>query len=196
MSRDEIERTARGFNRLSQLLGSRASASAQITGLSALQAQILAELNSRTDSLSVGFFARRFQVSDATVSDSIRVLAGKGLVAKTRGKVDARAVFLTITEKGREAATASSSWMEPLGKLIAEWDQRKREEVLFALITLIAALQGEHGTDRICFSCRHFAINCDSHVESSPYFCRFFDAPLGGIDLRIDCSEFDAPKDA
>ena len=190
---DDISKIATGLMRVSQVLGSQAMAAAGFSGLSALQVQILNDLISRGGPLTVSHFARRSQISTATVSDSIRVLTEKGLVAKVRDRADARSVLISITEKGRETAVESSIWTERLRRLVAEWEQDRQGEVLSALITIIDAFQkeGEISTDRMCVACRYFAINCEMGESAAPHYCRFFNTPLRAIDIRIDCPEFE-----
>jgi DNA-binding MarR family transcriptional regulator len=190
---DDISKVATGLMRVSQVLGSQATAAAGFSGLSALQVQVLNDLISRGGPLTVSHFARRFQISTATVSDSIRVLTEKGLVAKVRDRADARAMLVSITEKGRETAVKSSIWTERLKRLVAEWEQNRQDEVLSALTAIIVAFQKEGvvSTDRICVACRYFAINCEMGESAAPHYCRFFNTPLRATDIRIDCPEFE-----
>lgn len=189
---DDVERIADGLLRLAQVIGSLNTATAGAQGLSALQLQMLQLLAQRDGSETVGFFARRFMISAPTVSDSLRVLESRGLVSKNRDRADARVVHVAITAAGREAAAIAAASAEKLQRLVAGWDERRRAEILPALIDLIDGLQREGmiPVDRICVACRYFAINCDTEGGSAPYFCRFINAPLRALDLRVDCLDF------
>lgn len=152
-------------------------------------------LTGRDSGVSVGFISRRFMISPATVSDSLRVLAGKGLIAKSRHESDSRAVMVTITESGRAVADRCSHGTKKLLRIVEGWDESRRAEALSLVFELIAGLQeeGKDFVDRMCAACRHFAINCDIEGGPAPYYCRSFGVPLKTVELRVDCPEFE-PK--
>lgn len=190
---DDIDRIADGLWRFGQVIGAASNSAAGEVGLSQLQLGILTLLARRDQGETVGFFARYFMISAATVSDSIRVMEAKGLVTKSRETHDARSVRITITAEGRESVTRSSTALERLRRIVAGWDERKRSEILPAIIALIDGLQkqGAIPADRMCVACRYFAINCDPETPEAAYYCRLIDAPLRAIDLRVDCPEFE-----
>lgn len=190
---DDVGRIADGLARLGQVLGAMSNSASGGIGLSQLQLAILTLLALRDQGETVSFFARRFMITRATVSDSARVLELKGFVAKSRDRHDARSIRMTITEQGREAVTRSEIASEKLRRIVAGWDERRRAEVLPAIMALIDGLQKEGviPADRMCMACRYFAINCDPKTPQAPYYCRFIDAPLGALDLRIDCPDFE-----
>lgn len=162
-------------------------------GLSQLQLEVLSLLVGRKSGEPISFFARRFMISAATASDSLRVLEAKGLITKTRDRDDARSVLVTITDAGRRAVSGSAAVMTKVLGIVSDWDGGRCEEILPAVIALIDGLQKEGvvPVDRMCTSCRLFAINCDLESQSAPYYCRFLDIPLRTIDLRFDCPDFD-----
>ncbi len=190
---DLKSRIATGVFRLAQILAATVSSAAAIRGVSQLQMEILALLADRKSGERVGSIARRFMISAATISDSLRVLEAKGLITKTRDRDDARSVLITITDAGRQATSAYAASIEKVLGIASEWDESRCAEVLPAVIALIDGLQKEGAApvDRICTTCRHFAINCDLESQSAPYFCRFLDIPLQVTDLRIDCPDFE-----
>jgi DNA-binding MarR family transcriptional regulator len=178
--------------RLGELLGSGVTTAAVSQRMSALQLQILLHLSTPGQTSSVGGIAKRFQVSDATASDSIRVLAAKGLVVKSRRPGDARGVEVGITERAREVVARIQIPSVKLMDVVAGWDQGRHAEVLPAVLELIDSLQrdGEGYVDRICPGCKFFAINCETDGQSAPYLCNHFQASLRTVDLRVDCAEF------
>jgi DNA-binding MarR family transcriptional regulator len=174
------------------MLAATMSSAASTRGLSQLQLEILSLLASRKSGQRVGSVARYFMISAATVSDSLRVLETKRLITKTRDPDDARSKMVTITDAGQVAASGFSVVIEKVRQIVSDWDEDRRAEVLPAVIAVIDGLRDE-GTvrdDRMCTSCRYFAINCDLESHSAPYFCRFFDLPLQVRDLRVDCPDF------
>lgn len=194
---EDIGQIVVGLRRLSQVVGGRTSSTAVALGLSKLQSEILMFLEGRDSGLPIVLFARRFMISPATVSDSIRVLASKGLVAKNRQKGDARSVLVTITESGRMVAVSCIEGTEKLQRIVAGWDEGRRAQALSLMLELIAELQENEieFSDRMCTSCRHFAINCDLEGGSAPYYCRSIGIPLKSIDLRVDCPVFEPRAD-
>ncbi len=186
----ESERISDGLLRFSQVLGGALNTLAGSRGLSALQLQILWLLAQRDGTETVGDLARRFLISAATVSDSLRVMAEKGLITKSRQSRDSRTVDVAITALGHESVAAAAALHERLNRIIAEWDESRRIEVLAALFALISGLQAGSPAlhDRMCITCRHFAINCDLDSGSAPYYCRSLSGPLRPTDLRLDCS--------
>ncbi len=190
---EDARRIADVFLRLSEVLGSAATTAARSQGLSALQLQIISLLARRGTSEPISYFARRFMISTATVSDSIRVLEQNGLVTKTRQKGDSRTVHVAITEIGREAVTSSAIWVENLRNIVAGWDERRRAEVFPALLEIIDGprIEGMVPVDRMCVACRYLAINCDVGESAAPHYCRILNIRMQTLDLRLDCPEFE-----
>jgi len=180
--------------RFSQIVGGAVNALAGSRGLSALQLQILWLLDRRDGTETVGNLARRFLISAPTVSDSLRVMAEKGLITKSRQGRDSRAVDVAITALGREAVAATAELHERLNRIISAWDENRRTEIQTALFALIRGLQSDSPSfhDRMCVTCRHFAINCDIDSASAPYYCRSLSTPLRATELRFDCSLYDS----
>ncbi len=183
---------ADGLIRVAQVLGATIQSAAGLNGLSQLQLGILEVLAKRSEGMPVSDLARRFMISAATVSDSLRVLDAKGYVTKSRGSTDGRSVTVKITESGREVGATAMIWVEKLRRIIGEWDETRRAHVLPALISLIDGMQKEGmiPLDRMCVACRYFAINCDPAADAAQYYCRFIGAPLADNDLRVDCPDF------
>lgn len=188
-------RFAEGLVRLGQILAASMSAAAVSRGLSQLQLEILSCMSTRELGEPVGFLAKRFMISPATISDSLRALETKGLITRKRHPDDARSVLVMITVAGREAAAEAVTVIERVSRIVADWDERRRAEMHPAICELINRLQKDSASvDRMCLTCLHFAINCDLEGNSAPYFCRVFNIALREIDLRIECGEFESQK--
>lgn len=185
-------RVIAGILRLGELLGSSLTSAGNLHRLSSLQLQILSYLSTLGQTSSVGSIAIRLQISAATASDSLRVLAVKGLITKSRRPDDARGVEIGLSGRGREVVAHSAVLQLKLRKIVAGWDRTRHAEVLPAVLALINGLQRdpEESVDRICLGCEFFAINCETDGQSAPYFCRHFQSPLHAVDLRVDCPEF------
>lgn len=182
-----------GLIRVGQALSAMRNSFAGDAGLSGLQVQLLIDLAASARPRGISHLAGRHGLTAATISDSIRVLAEKGLVTKSTSVADGRAVNISLTREGRHVAAAASEWAQMLVDVVSSWDENRRGEVLAALVSLIGAMQREGWiqTDRMCTVCRFF--ERDRYPgTSSPHHCRFIDAPLRLVDLRIDCPDFEA----
>jgi hypothetical protein len=125
------------------------------------------------------------------VSDSLSALERKRFITKAGSKRDTRAIDSVITTQGRHVVKASRTVFERLERMIGDWPETRRAQILPAMMELIAELKHdpESPGDRMCITCGHFAINCDARVDSAEHFCRFFSEPLRAVDLRLDCPE-------
>lgn len=159
------------------------------TGLSPLQLQVLVFL--RFHSLgqgTVSYLAREYQVSRATISDAVKILAQKTLVSRHTDPTDLRSHFLQLTPEGQLLADQTSSFAAPLTPPVSGLPARQKLNLYLSLLQLLYQLQqaGTIPMQRMCFSCRHYGRRPGQH------FCHLLNIPLEGPQLRIDCPEHDA----
>src|SRR5687768_14347490 len=107
MSDDLPQRIAVGLTKIGLALRQQSWQEAGGRGMSPTQGQILATLAGGA-ALRPGEVAARLAISAPTVSDSVRVLEGKGLLERVADPRDARATLLRLTPKGRREATRAS----------------------------------------------------------------------------------------
>src|SRR5690606_15507004 len=93
--------------------------------LSPIQIQILIFIHFHAlEKCKVGYLADEFNMTKATISDSVRVLLAKGLVIKETDAIDTRSYTLSLTTKGKQIAEKASffasSIEKPIGKLSEE----------------------------------------------------------------------------
>lgn len=182
---------ALGLLRLEQALASARGGAAAEVGLSPLQTQILIDLaHDAGGDRTAGHLARRYGVSAATLSDSVKGLLGKRLVRATASRADARRRDLTLTATGRRAAATAQQKLDTLVRLCAELSPATLGACLEGVVHLIRRCNelGWIQTDRMCVTCRFFARDHAPGTDR-PHFCKLVGAPLGGFDLRIDCPE-------
>jgi len=90
-----------GLERISDVLKSLLWEKAKVYGISPIQIQILLFISDHHQDISnVSYLAKEFNVTKATISDAIRVLINKELLAKDHSPVDRRRYNLQITKKG------------------------------------------------------------------------------------------------
>jgi DNA-binding MarR family transcriptional regulator len=160
-------------------------------GLTPTQAQILALLRARRGAgLRLAEIADGLGVTAATASDSVRVLADKGLVLKARSQADGRSLAVRLTRRGSEEAERAAQWPDFLLEAIDALREEERAVFLRGLTKMIRVLQeqGRIPPARMCATCRFFRPN--AHPDSErPHHCAFVDAPFGEGELRLDCAD-------
>ena len=158
--------------------------------LNPAQADILQLLRDRTQGVRLTWLATQLSVSLASVSDSVRTLAGKGLVKKARAADDGRASALWLTEEGKIVAERLAGALGFADDAVALLDRGVQEQLLVGLFKLIVQLQkSEHlPALRACPSCRFFEPNVFPGTPA-PHHCALVKAPLPISFLRIDCAE-------
>lgn len=155
-------------------------------GLPLLQAQLIDHLRRHPQSRdSISTLADTFAVTAPTMSDSIRVLTGKGLVEKRPAAADRRALEIVLTPEGSALADKLRTYAAPVLKEIRSLQPSQKLALWGALIGLIDQMQtaGLIPLTRMCCSCRH-----GTRTESGIY-CELLRRPLGVEQIRLECPE-------
>lgn len=189
-----------GLNKLALVMRHEHWKNSTESGIAPTQQQILAALSAHgqqphgtshpESGLRVTELARQLGLSQPTVSDSVAALERKRLVHRIADPTDRRAVLVALTSAGREIAGSTAQWPDGMAMALAEMDGTEQAVLLGAVMKMISRLQGS-GTlpsVQMCLSCQFF----DAYVHgegSKPHHCRFVDAPLGPLDLRMACNE-------
>lgn len=186
-----------GLSKLSMVLKSQAWQDATLQKLTPTQSQILALLRggSGDNGLRLSDLAHGLGVSLATVSDAVTTLVTKGLVIKQRVEGDARARAIALTPEGRQKAQVMAAWPDFLLEAVGVLTPHEQEAFLKTVMKMIRALQeqGRIPMSRMCVECRFFQPN--AHPGSDrPHHCGLVNAPMAGLDLRLDCPD-QAPAD-
>ena len=154
--------------------------------LSPLQMQILIALRFHSGLDSVSTLAAYLELTNATVSDAVRVLSEKKYVWKQADSEDSRRQHIILTEIGTNAAEELSLFANQIGEFVAALPNQG--VFLESLLQLMRILQ-ENGfipLQQMCTTCRHFR---RAETGSSPYYCQLLNKPLAVHDLRIHCPE-------
>lgn len=157
--------------------------------LSPVQIQILLFLRFHSDDkCKVGYLAQEFNMTKATVSDSVKVLEQKLLVYKYEDSNDARSQIIGLTKEGKKMAEKSSGFSSSIEKPLSKLPGEQKQIILDGLIQLIYELyqEGLITKQRMCFSCIHYAV----HIDSS--FCKLMQVALDPDQIRIDCPEHES----
>ncbi len=156
------------------------------TALSPIQIQILIFLLFHSnEKCKVSYLAQEFNMTKATISDSVKLLLQKELIQKEIEPEDTRSFIIHLTEKGKTIAQKSSSFANTLLKPVFELSENQKEVLLQSLLELIYKLNqsGIIQVQRMCFSCSFYTRHQDNH------FCNFLNKKLAAEDLRLDCPE-------
>ncbi|RED15149.1 MarR family winged helix-turn-helix transcriptional regulator [Parasphingopyxis lamellibrachiae] len=137
-------------------------------------------------SSSPGALAVYLGLTKGTVSQTIKVLAGKGLVRKAPTLADRRAVKLELTAKGRE--TLKNDPIQEMQDCIDALPAGDRNSMETALENLLRdMLKNRLGRPfGICRSCRYFRRD---HETGAPHLCSLLDEPLSNDDSNLICIE-------
>lgn len=154
--------------------------------LSPIQIQILIFVYFHSsEKCKVGYLADEFNMTKATISDSVKVLLAKDLVNKEIDPTDTRSYSLSLTTEGiktaQKASFFASSIERPLEKLTAE----QKTIMLNGLLKLIYDLNksGVITIQRMCFTCSNY------QVDKGVHYCKLLKSQLAENELRVDCPE-------
>lgn len=154
--------------------------------LSPIQIQILIFLNFHTEEqCKVSYLAQEFNMTKATISDSVKLLLQKGLIQKFDDPIDTRSYIIGLTDEGKQTAEKSANFAFAIEKPLAFLTDEQKESILSGLLKLIYELNkaGVITIQRMCFTCSHYQNNNGQH------YCKLLQSNLATTDLRVDCPE-------
>ena len=109
--------------------------------LSPIQIQILIFLLFHSEEkCKVSYLANEFNMTKATISDSIKVLLQKGLIEKNIDPSDTRSFSMALTQEGKKIAQKSSSFAGAIEKPLYQFSDKQKEALLEGLLALIEKL--------------------------------------------------------
>ena len=161
--------------------------------LSPLQVQVLIFiLYHRIEQCTVSYLAAEFNLTKATISDTVKALEQKSLILKTTLEHDTRSQNLVLTEEGRDTALKNALFTREIHQPLEKLREEDKESMLRDLLNIIHHLNqiGIISIQRMCTLCVHH----ESNKNGAAHYCNLLDKPLKICDLRIDCPEFDSTK--
>lgn len=156
--------------------------------ISPIQLQLLIFIKYHSaDKCKVGYLAREFNMTKATISDSVRVLVKKGLLAKETDSSDTRSFSLRLTKEGARLTDQVDNFTDDIHFPLLELSTEKKEVLLDGMMELIYKLQkkGIISLQRMCLTCRFFE---DSSVNGR--YCKLLREKLTIQNIRVDCPEY------
>jgi DNA-binding MarR family transcriptional regulator len=183
-----------GLEKIGMALKSQSWHDAGQQGLTPTQGKILTLL-ANTEGVGLSEVAKNLGVTAATTSEAIASLVDKGLVQKTRSPADGRAIEITLTNPGQQAASQTATWSNFLLTSMDELSTEEKVIFLRGLIKIIKKLQeqGKISVAKMCVTCSFF--QPDRYPDSEqPHHCGLVDAPFADGNLRITCAEHVSAK--
>jgi len=156
--------------------------------LSPIQVQVLIFLLYHSEEKrKVSYLATEFNMTRATISDTVKALDQKGLITKEYDPYDTRSYVIHLSEKGERIAEETSLFTQELQVPIEQLNANDKDNLLLSLIGVIRHLNkaGIITLQRMCFTCAHYR----SDHQGATHFCQLLNQPLGGSELRVDCPE-------
>lgn len=156
--------------------------------LSPIQIQILIFLLFHSDEkCKVSYLAQEFNMTKATISDSIKLLLQKGLIQKQNDLDDTRSYTIRLTQSGQKTAKELANFTFAIEKPLSKLSDEQKEILLSGLLNLIYELHkaGIITIQRMCFTCQFYRPNKNGHK----HYCELLNSKLEEKDLRVDCPE-------
>jgi DNA-binding MarR family transcriptional regulator len=133
--------------------------------------------------------AREFNLSKATVSDSVKSLERKGLLNRERSASDRRISVLTLTKGGKQTAAAVANFGESIRLPVSQLSEYQKTDFFKLLMLLLSEFHQSNIISplRMCVLCKN--LRFESH-NGSKYYCSNRNKYLQDRDFRIDCDNY------
>lgn len=156
--------------------------------LSPIQVQVLIFLlHHSNEKRKVSYLADEFNMTKATISDTVKTLEQKRLIFKEFERKDTRSYVINLTEKGKDIAHKTSLFTQEIRTPIERIKTEDKENLLQNLMEVIRYLNqsGIITVQRMCMTCAFYKSDNDQN-----HFCNLLNQELTHEDLRIDCPEY------
>lgn len=156
--------------------------------LSPIQIQVLIFLHYHSNEMcKVSYLAEEFNMTKATISDTIKTLEQKKLIYKESDPLDTRSYTIQLTDKGINIADKTSLFSKEIFEPVNTLHQSDKENLLLSLLEIIRHLNKSAviTIQRMCMTCIYY----QSSDKDQQHFCRLLNQKLNVPDLRIDCPE-------
>ncbi len=158
--------------------------------ISPIQIQILIFcLTHKEEMLKISLLAKEFDLTKATISDSVRVLIKKEFLLKIPDTYDSRSYTIRLTQKGKDIAQKTSVFTASLDESIDALPDSEKGLFLSNLLHIIEQLNKKSviSIQRMCLTCNHYTKDQNTH------YCSFLKKSLQNDELQIDCPEHKLP---
>lgn len=156
--------------------------------LSPIQVQVLIFLlHHSPEKRKVSYLAGEFNMTKATISDTVRILKEKKMITREPESSDTRSYIINLTKKGKDIASKTSSFSTEIRLPIEKLPHDDKEDLLLNLIGIINHLNqaGVITIQRMCQTCSFYRTD----VNGQKHFCKLLNKGLQTTELRVDCPE-------
>lgn len=156
--------------------------------LSPIQVQVLIFLLYHSaQKRKVSYLADEFNMTKATISDTVKTLALKDLISKEYEPHDTRSYIIHLTDKGKEIAEKTSLFTNEIRTPLDKLAQTDKENMLLSLLDIIRHLNksGVITVQRMCSTCSYY----QPLENGQKHFCKLLNQSLHVTDLRVDCPD-------
>lgn len=177
-----------GLERLSQVFRALLWEKAKNHSLSPIQIQILLYLHRHPTKMSnISALAKEFQVTKPTISDAVKILSEKNMVAKQIVTSDNRKYTMTLTQLGQRIVANTADYALPIVSFIEQLPIVEKTLLWKSISSLINSLYQTSviTVHRTCYNCVHYSIRNGQH------FCGLLQQTLESDEIRINCNDFD-----
>jgi DNA-binding MarR family transcriptional regulator len=155
--------------------------------LTPIQVQMLIFLlHHSEEKRKVSYIAREFNMTKATVSDTVKTLVQKNLITKEFEPYDTRSYVIHLTNAGKDIAEKTSLFSGEIHAPVERLSQVDREILLKSLLDVIKHLNkaGIITIQRMCMTCIYYESS-----GKNRHFCKLLNQKLHVSELRIDCPD-------
>jgi len=186
--KDISSKIVAGLERISESFKVLLWEKAKLLGLSPIQIQLLIFIAyHKTEFCNVSHLAKEFNITKATVSDVVRVLAAKGMILKDYSSVDSRSYIIQLSDLGKTVVTETENFADPLKEQLKDIEIADLEKLFRTLSKLIYQLNqnGILTVQRTCYGCKFY-----EQSENKDY-CNLLSKELMNFEIRLDCLEYE-----
>lgn len=176
------------FERISQSFRVLLWKESKAFSLSPIQIQILIFLlHHSIEKRKVSYLANEFNLTKATISDTIKTLEQKKLITKNFEENDTRSYIINLSSKGKLIAEKTSLFSNEISKPINQLTNEQKESMLQSMFEIIKHLNksGIITVQRMCQNCKYY----QSSKNNTEHFCNLLNQKLQLYELRVDCPE-------
>lgn len=175
-----------GFERLSQVFRVLLWEKAKKHEVTPIQIQLLIFIKYHIKTkTTVSYLAKEFNLTKATVSDTIKILEQKNYIQKEIHFNDSRSYTITLTPKGTEMVHLTENFADPVYDIIASASNDDKNVLWKNISSIMEQLHHFQviNVQSTCFNCSYFLKN------NNEMYCRLMEIQLETRDLRLDCSD-------
>lgn len=177
---------ADALEKLSQVLRTLAWKQATEQSINPIQLQILIFLLRHPgQQVSISLLADEFNISKASISDTIKLLESKRFIKKEYTPASTRKFTIQLSIEGKELASAGVAFDAAIVSGIGEIDTANKENLFCSLSQLLLHLYRIDviSQQQMCQTCKHY------EVKNTLHYCNLLQQYMVITALKLDCPD-------